>query len=325
MRLREGAAALLVALLAGCSSARGSAGGRAHVVRVYVTNEASGDLSIIDADTTALIETVPLGKRPRGINVAPGGRSLYVALSGPPIGGPGVEKESLPPADRSADGIGDVDADTGKLKRIIHAGIDPEQLDVSADGTRLYVANEDAAQVSVVDLRTGKVSEADGAVFAIDTASNTVLQRIEVGHRPRSVGFLPDGSRAYVTLENDGAVAVVDSQARRFLHRIQLDGHRAAPKPRPMGIAVRPDGSAVYVSAGSFGSLFFIDPAADAASDPLPVGQRPWGIALLPDGKTLYSANGPSNDVSVVDLPSRTVVKRIKVDDRPWGVAVLAR
>ena len=103
-----------------------------------------------------------------------------------------------------------------------------EQLDISADGQRLYVANEDAAQVSVVDVPSGTViatvkmgdepegvtirpdgkvvyvtSEDEGAVYAIDTATNKVLKKVPVGHRPRSIGFLPDGSRAFVSLENE--------------------------------------------------------------------------------------------------------------------------
>ena len=174
------------------------------------------------------------------------------------------------------------------MKRIIRAGVDPEQLDISADGARMYVANEDTAQLSVVDIKSGDIvatvkvgeepegvtirpdgkvvyvtSEGDGAVFAIDTATNKVLRRIDVGHRPRSIGFLPDGSRAFVTLENDGAIAVVDGQQHKFLQTITLIGHGQTPNPRPMGIAVRADGSVVYVTAGSFGNLFFVDPSAE--------------------------------------------------------------
>jgi YVTN family beta-propeller protein len=40
-------------------------------VRVYVTNESSGDLTVIDAVTQMVIATVPVGKRPRGIKVSP--------------------------------------------------------------------------------------------------------------------------------------------------------------------------------------------------------------------------------------------------------------
>jgi YVTN family beta-propeller protein len=317
-------------------------------VRVFVTNEASGDLSVIDAATQMVIATAPLGKRPRGIKPSPDGTSLYVALSGSPNAGPGVDPKTLPPPDRSADGIGEVDTDTYKVKRIIHAGADPEQLDVSADGSRLYVANEDTAQVSVVDTASGTIvatvkigeepegvtirpdgkvvyvtSEEDGAVFAIDTATNKVLNRIPVGHRPRSIGFLPDGSRAYVSLENDGALALVDAQRHRFIKLVPLEGQGNTPKTRPMGITVRPDGTAVYVTTGSFGNLFILDPKTNAGNESLAVGQRPWGVGLLPDGKTVYTANGPSNDVSVVDLAAKQVVKKIPVGQRPWGIAVV--
>src|SRR5215472_18307583 len=121
-------------------------------VRVYVTNEWSGDLTVINADTQEAIGTYKLGKRPRGIQASPDGKSLYVALSGSPPAPPGVDEKTLPPPDRAADGIGEIDADTYQVKRIIHAGNDPEQLAISGDGKFMYVANEDAAQTSVVDV-----------------------------------------------------------------------------------------------------------------------------------------------------------------------------
>ena len=62
-------------------------------VRVFVTNEQSGDLTVIDAATNAVVVTAPLGKRPRGIQAGPGGRFLYVALSGSPSAPPGVDEK----------------------------------------------------------------------------------------------------------------------------------------------------------------------------------------------------------------------------------------
>src|SRR6476646_5562637 len=46
-------------------------------VRVYVTNEWSGDLTVINGDTQSVIGTYKLGKRPRGIQAGPDGRSLF--------------------------------------------------------------------------------------------------------------------------------------------------------------------------------------------------------------------------------------------------------
>ena len=71
---------------------------------LYVTNEQSGDLSVIDADAGTVVGTITLGKRPRGIAASPDGTKLYVALSGSPAAGPGVDEKTLPPPDRIGDG-----------------------------------------------------------------------------------------------------------------------------------------------------------------------------------------------------------------------------
>ena len=99
--------------------------------RLYVTNENSGDLTVIDTATRQVIASIPLGKRPRGIKVSPDGSTLYVALSGSPIAPPGTDESKLPPPDREADGIGVVDVKQGKLLRVINGGSDPEQTAIS--------------------------------------------------------------------------------------------------------------------------------------------------------------------------------------------------
>src|SRR5688572_26530059 len=65
---------------------------RRPAVTVYVTNEASGDLTVIDAANNEVIATLPLGKRPRGIHVTPDRKNILVALSGSPIAPPGVDE-----------------------------------------------------------------------------------------------------------------------------------------------------------------------------------------------------------------------------------------
>ena len=92
---------------------------------VYVTNEASGNLSVIDPNQSRSIATITLGKRPRGIHASPDSKTIYVALSGSPIAGPNVDESTLPPADHSQDGIGVFDVAQRKLLRILHVRIGP--------------------------------------------------------------------------------------------------------------------------------------------------------------------------------------------------------
>src|SRR5215217_850394 len=151
-------------------------------VRVYVSNERSGDISVIDPATNQVINTIPVGKRPRGIHVSRDGRAVYVALSGSPIAGPNVRDEDLPPADKKADGIGAVDVSSGRFVEKIASGSDPEQFVISHDERSIYVSNEDEGSASVVDL-----------------ASRRVAATIKVGTEPEGVGMSPDGRRVYVT------------------------------------------------------------------------------------------------------------------------------
>ena len=77
------------------------------------------------------MHVLPLGKRPRGVRVSPDAAMLYVALSGSPFAPPGVEEKTLPPPDRSADGIGVVDVRTLRLVRV-------PSTDTRADAKKIY-------------------------------------------------------------------------------------------------------------------------------------------------------------------------------------------
>jgi YVTN family beta-propeller protein len=313
---------------------------------VYVTNEVSGDLTVIDPATNNAVATLPLGKRPRGIRVAPDRTQLYIALSGSPISPPGTDESRLPPPDRAADGIGVVDVKNLTLGTILRGPQDPEQTSVSRDGTRLYIANEDKATASVIEIASGRTiaefevggepegvttspdgrfvyvtSEEHNQVSVIDTATNRVAKQFRVGPRPRDSAFLPDSSRAYVTSENGASISVVDTKSHTVIETIKLTGENV----RPMGAAVSPDGQRLYVSTGRGGTVVSIDTKTNKPVGSVAVGTRPWGLALSPDGTRLYTANGPSNDVTVVDAATLTVLARIPVGRSPWGVAIVPR
>jgi YVTN family beta-propeller protein len=337
----SGLAFLLIALTS-CSQAPSE-----NNYRIYVTNERSGDLSVIDAATNEIVATLPLGKRPRGIHASPDGKTIYVALSGSPIAPPGVDESTLPPPDKSADAIGVIDVRENKLVRLIHAGSDPEEFDLSKDGSLLYCSNEDAGLTSIVEIATGKVlesipvgpepegvttspdgkfvfvtSEQGGTLTVIDTQARKAIKTIPVGNRPRHVAFFPDGTRAYVTRENDGVISLVDAIKYQPIQTIEI-GPQGEIKP--MKVILSRDATKAYVSGGRGRRVFVVDTASNMVTTSFEVGDRPWGLALSPNETTLYSANGPSNDVSVVDLATQKVIKKIKVGASPWGVLALAQ
>ncbi|HVO98170.1 MAG TPA: beta-propeller fold lactonase family protein [Bryobacteraceae bacterium] len=330
------------AVLLGCAHTEKASG-----YRIYVTNEISGDLTVIDSATMDVVATVPLGKRPRGIHPSPDGKTIYVALSGSPPAPPGVDESTLPPPDKNADGIGVFDVASNKVVKVLKGGSDPENFDVSLDGKTIYVSNEDAAGVSFIDIASGEItrtvktgeepegvkltpdgklvystSEGDGTVSVVDPAAGKLVTSFKVGHRPRNIVFMPDGKRGYVNAEPDGAIVLFDAVKNDVMQTIPLG------KPgeiKPMGLALSLDCSKLYVTTGRGKKVFVVDTATNQPTGSIEVGQRPWGLALSPDGKTLFTANGPSNDISVVDLATQTVTKKVKGTGGPWGVLVLGR
>ncbi len=178
--------------------------------RVFVSNETAGTVAIVDGSTGTVESTIAVGKRPRGLRLSRDGTQLLVALSGSPIAGPGVDESKLPPADRSADGIGVVDLATRKLVRTYQSGQDPESFDLSLDGRTLYVSNEETAEMSVLDL-----------------ASGNIVKRVPVGEEPEGVTTRPDGRAVYVTCEGINTVIGVDTKTFAEIARIPT-----APRPR---------------------------------------------------------------------------------------------
>src|SRR5260370_4580914 len=170
--------------------------------RVYVSNEGSGDISIIEDDV--LVGRIPVGTRPRGLKLGRDGR-LYVAVSGSPIARPGQPEKDLPPPDRAEDGIAVVDLGQRKVIARLPGGPDPESFDLSRDGKLLFVSNEDASALSVVEI-----------------ASARIVKTVKVGAQPEGVTVSPDGRFVYVTSEEDNAVDVVDTATFSRLAQITV-------------------------------------------------------------------------------------------------------
>jgi len=310
----------------------------------YVTNEGSGELTVIDVASDSVVSSIAVGTRPRGLRVSEDGKTVYVALSGSPRCPPTMPDEECEKlkADKSKDGIGVVDVASRKVTRVLPGGSDPETFDISRDGTRLFVSNEDAHVATIVDIQSGKIlatvpvgrepegvelhpsggtvwitGETDHNVTVLHTDSGRVVSKIAVGKRPRDLAFSPDGSRAYVTSEIDGTVAVVDAKSYKVTDTIKLPAGS-----KPMGVEFSTDGSRAYVANGRGGTVSVIDTRSDSVVATIEdIGTRPWGIALT-DGGKLYTANGPSGNVTVVDTEKLVVLKKIPTGELPWGVVV---
>ncbi len=316
-----------------------------HASRVYVSNEDEHTVTVLDTERLEAVGTIEVGKRPRGLKLNQDQSRLYVAVSGLPKCPPSVPDADCAKLQRDlhADGVAVVDTRTLKVLKVLAAGSDPEQFDVSREG-RLFVSNEDSSTLTVLELRTGAVlaripvgkepegvslapderlvlvtNESDGTISMIDTRTLKVVRTLSVGKRPRDIAFTPDGHTAYVSGEFDSSLYRIGIAAGAPIERlVQL-----RKEARPMAVRLDVARKRLYVSTGRGGTVAVVSIDGKAAIvTEVPVGARPWGLALAPDGSRLYTANGPSNDVSVLDTATLKVIKKIPVGRSPWGVVV---
>ena len=322
----------------------------AWAAHVYVSNEDSETVSVLEAESGNAVATIPVGERPRGIKVSHDGSQLYVAVSGLPKCPPSVPDEECAKLKRDlqADGVAVIDVASLKVVKLLKAGSDPEQFDLSADGKRLFISNEDASTLSVLNVASGALeatvpvghepegvrvspngrwvivtNETGNSVTVVDAHSFAVLHTLSVGQRPRDVAFTPDSATIYISGEFDSSLyrAAVPqgigkgSSVERLLQLRKDD--------RPMGLVLDTPRQRLYVSTGRGGTVAVVSlQGAPKLLQEIAVGKRPWGLALSHDGRRLYTANGPSNDVSIIDTVSLSVIKTVPVAGSPWGVAV---
>jgi len=329
---------LLALLLAGCTPHRPAG------ERLYVSDEHGDQVVAIDPASGGVVDQIAAGRRPRGLAMSPDGATLYVAISGSPIGGPGVDEDSLPPPDRKADGIAVVDLASAKVVRVLDVGHDPETFALSGDGRILYVSNEDDGAISQVatdgsrvpitakvgDEPEGVALSGDGKslfvacegsdhVAMLDARTMKMIRTIRLSGRPRGALASRDGTSIFVSVEGAGKLAILD-QADGKLRKL-LDLAQGDKDIRPMGIVEAPDGH-LFVTTGRYGAVIEVDPKAGTIVRTIAnVGARPWGIGLTADGATLVTANGPSGDVSLISRISGKIIRKLNVGKGPWGIA----
>jgi PQQ-dependent catabolism-associated beta-propeller protein len=291
---------------------------------IYVSNEASNVVHVVDGVTGERRADIAVGKRPRGLIFSPDGKSLYVAVS----------------EDNRIDVI---DLTLGKVVRGLPSGPDPELLAISPDGRTIYVSNEEDALVSFVDIAAAKVTHevpvgiepegiavsADGrTVVATSETTNmahliaagtaTLTDNLPVDTRPRFAAFTPDGAQLWVSSELRGTVAVFDTASRKLLGKI--DFAPLAEQVQPVGIVFANQGRSAYIALGRGNKVAQVDVVTRRIMRSFAVGQRAWHLALSPDEQQLYTANGLSGDISIVEIGSGAV-RSVALGGKPWGIA----
>ncbi|MEX0800810.1 MAG: beta-propeller fold lactonase family protein [Dehalococcoidia bacterium] len=254
--------ALTVTLLAG---GRETSAGVAAGPLAYISNTSSDDVWVVDLDAQAVVDVVPVGDDPRGIDIAPDNSNVYVA-------------------NRFDDTVSVIDTTTNTVADTIDLGAsvlvtatEPYDVVVSPDNAFLYIA-----------MKNGGSENGDGTVAVAELPSGDVIAEeiLDSAASPEGIVVTPDGNKVYVAAR--GAMYVVDVSDPA---NPSFTGTSGVAERE---LVVSPDGEWVYADNNAVRTS---DDTAFATGDSS--GER--GIAISPDGLQLFSTD-ETDDVWVVDV-----------------------
>ncbi len=241
-------------------------------------------IQVVERSSGRVLQTIPLPAVFLGVVFSPDGKSLYVS---------GGDQDVIYRFDwhsgaaTFADSIVLAAKEKGKDGTRYPAGIA-----LSPDGRTLYVAENLADSLAVVDLE-----------------SRRVVQRLATERYPYGVVVGPDGT-VYTSAWGGWTVSIFPAGANGTLGQ----GTRARVGRHPSALALNPSGSRLFVASGSTDRISVLDTRTRAViatlNDANPAGTGEGStsnaLAVSPDGRRLFVAEADNNAVGVFDLSSST-------------------
>jgi YVTN family beta-propeller protein len=327
------AAGIVIALVLNFTGSK--TGGTPKAGNAADASKAPGKNVAASVGVPTLAATIPVGKTPSYVQVAPNGKFAYIT-------------------NQNAGVITVLNTSTDQISRVITISQGPPQfVSFSPDSRTAYVSiyndSDSVHLVAFVDTATSTVTSTvpvdndrpgpstpspDGqylyvpnhnmtmgapngnVIDVISTASKTLTGQIAVPMNPHWLAFGAGGHYLYSTDHMSGEVTVMNAHTNSIVKEIQVG-------QTPHGEAISPDGSRLAVT--SFGGDFvsFINTATDKIVARVPVGKAPQDDAYAPDGRHLYTVNNGDNTVSVIDTADNHVVAVIPTGKSPTSVSVL--
>jgi YVTN family beta-propeller protein len=303
----------------------------ANKPRVLQTNAAGDNVHVIDPTTNKVVGVIEGIEVPHGVAIAPDGNRIYVT-------------------DEPLKSLVVVDAKSLKVIKRIPLSGRPNNLDVSKDGSHVYVAIvQGTGAVDLIDTATmtnvktipvtggihnvyvtpdGKYAVAGSiptsTINVIDTSTNTVAWTLKMssGIRPMAFTQNPDGStkEIIVQLSNFHGFAVVDFATRKEINRVtlpdppgkekELQGIQGAPAH---GLAISDGGKVLWVTSKYYAYVATYSLPDLKLLKVIPVGSHPEWLTIPPDGKNIYVATAGDDATVVIDIKSQKVVAKIPV------------
>jgi YVTN family beta-propeller protein len=232
-----------------------------NIEKVYVANEFSNTVSVIDTETDKLKSTINAGDFPYGIDTNPLNNRVYVT-------------------NRGSNTVSVIDGSIDSKLLDVPVGKSPVGIAVNPTANWIYVTNLD-----------------DGTISVIDGITNEVIDTVPVGKAPYGVAVNPLTNTLYVSDIMTDTVSVINGEINNITDKIAvgkqptgltIDITKGSNK---LYVANRNSNSISVINTTS----------NEVINNIASVGDSPVGIAIDSLSNKLYVSNIASNTVSVID------------------------
>ena len=272
--------------------------------RLYVLDQANYRIAVIDPVKRAVIESLPTGRAPFSIALAPDGKRLYVTnaglfryslVEGYDAKDPKATGLSFPPF--------------GFPSREAELGVTAEGKVVPGLGDPNH---PDAASVWSYGIGADGRLKIEGRTKTGRLIGETVAGQKVIGASSPS-GVAAGKRYVFVSNANNDSVTVIDAQRNRLVANIDLNifnevierqrregrGLTAAQSlllsrlrgQIPFGLALSPDEQRLYVAEAGINAVAVIDTTSLKVLGHIPTAWYPSQVAVSSDGRSLYVAN----------------------------------
>jgi YVTN family beta-propeller protein len=143
---------------------------------------------------------------------------------------------------------------------------------------RVYVANSEGSDVTV-----------------IDPVTNTVAETIQVSLHPHGIVPAIDKKRFFISSEGDNVLDVVERSSGKVIRRVPLG-------TRPNNVAITPDGKRVYICIRQDSVVDVVDTASLEKVKSIPVGEYPHNVYMTADGKYMLATALGGKNITAIDV-----------------------
>jgi YVTN family beta-propeller protein len=304
--------------------------------KLYVTNSAGNDVTVVDVATNKPIGRIEVGQHPHGIAVPASQDVVLVTIEGTKPGE-----------------LVWIDPYTDKVTKRMPIGPAPNQLAVTPDGKFAYVPVSDG-HYEVIDLAKAKIIEriftggrphntlcspdgkrmylapmgAPKKVTIVDIATHKPIAVIPFSNVVRPVALTNDEKRLFAEVDGLVGIEMADVAKRKMIERVPADlsAENKTKASRSHGLGIRPDQKEIWECDVEHMEVHVYDITGDRPKQTatIPMGGRVYWLTFSPNGKYCYVSVRSRNETAVVDTASREIVARIPAGKEPKRLLVVS-